>query len=124
MRQRAALARTLATDPHVLLLDEPFSALDAQTKMILQQDLAETLSVEKKTALFITHDLAESVALSDRVFVMSQRPGTIIEEIEIFLPDRANPMARRQDCQREIADYVTRLMDLLHVGEAAHEIEI
>ncbi|MBT5456964.1 MAG: ABC transporter ATP-binding protein [Rhodospirillaceae bacterium] len=124
MRQRAALARTLAVDPKVLLLDEPFSALDAQTKMILQQDLAETLSVEKKTALFITHDLAESVALSDRVFVMSQRPGTIIEEIEIFLPDRANPMARRQDCQREIADYVTRLMDLLHVGEAAHEIEI
>jgi NitT/TauT family transport system ATP-binding protein len=124
MRQRAALARTLAVDPKVLLLDEPFSALDAQTKMILQQDLAETLSVEKKTALFITHDLSESVALSDRVFVMSQRPGTIIDEMEITLPDRANPMARRQDCQREIADYVTRLMGLLHVGEAAHEIVI
>lgn len=124
MRQRAALARTLAVDPTVLLLDEPFSALDAQTKMILQQDLAETLEAEKKTALFITHDLSESVALSDRVFVMSQRPGTIIEEIPIALPDRANPMARRQDCQREIGDYVTRLMDLLHVGDAAHEIEI
>lgn len=124
MRQRAALARTLAVDPTVLLLDEPFSALDAQTKMILQQDLAETLSAEKKTALFITHDLAESVALSDRVFVMSHRPGTIIEEMDIALPDRANPMARRRDFNREIGDYVTRLMELLHVNEAAHEIEI
>ncbi len=124
MRQRAALARTLATDPSVLLLDEPFSALDAQTKMILQQDLAETLAAEKKTALFITHDLAESVALSDRVFVMSQRPGTIIEEIDIDLPLRENPLARRHDWQKDVAVYVTRLMELLHVGELASEVEI
>jgi NitT/TauT family transport system ATP-binding protein len=124
MRQRAALARTLATDPKVLLMDEPFSALDAQTKMILQQDLAETLSSEKKTALFITHDLAESVALSDRVFVMSQRPGTIIEEIDIDLPLRENPMARRHDHQKEVGEYVSRLMDLLHVGDLANQIEI
>ncbi|HLS51731.1 MAG TPA: ABC transporter ATP-binding protein, partial [Burkholderiaceae bacterium] len=66
MRQRAALARTLAVDPQVMLLDEPFSALDAQTKMILQQDLAESLYENKRTALFITHDLVEAVALSDR----------------------------------------------------------
>ncbi len=124
MRQRAALARTLAVDPKVLLLDEPFSALDAQTKMILQQDLAETLASEKKTALFITHDLAESVALSDRVFVMSQRPGTIVEIIDVALPHRADPMTRMRDCQKEIADCVARLMDLLHVGEMAHSVEI
>lgn len=124
MRQRAALARTLAVDPTVLLLDEPFSALDAQTKMILQQDLAETLASEKKTALFITHDLAESVALSDRVFVMSQRPGTIVEIIEVALPHRADPMTRRHDCQKEIADCIARLMDLLHVGDMAHSVEI
>ncbi|MBM3608904.1 MAG: ABC transporter ATP-binding protein, partial [Alphaproteobacteria bacterium] len=73
MRQRAALARTLAIDPSVLLLDEPFSALDAQTKMILQQDLGRTLGETKKTALFVTHDLVEAIALSDRVLVMSQR---------------------------------------------------
>jgi len=115
MRQRAALARTLATDPHVLLLDEPFSALDAQTKMILQQDLATTLSDAGKTALFITHDLVEAVALSDRVLVMSQRPGRIIEEIEVDLPDRDNPMERRK--QPKIGEYVARLMSLLHVGE-------
>jgi NitT/TauT family transport system ATP-binding protein len=66
MRQRAALARTLAVDPSVLLMDEPFSALDAQTKMVLQQDLGRTLADTAKTALFITHDLVEAVALSDR----------------------------------------------------------
>ena len=115
MRQRAALARTLATDPHVLLLDEPFSALDAQTKMILQQDLATTLKDAGKTALFITHDLVEAVALSDRVLVMSQRPGTIIEEIPIEIPGRENPMERRK--QPKIGEYVARLMSLLHVGE-------
>ena len=124
MRQRAALARTLAADPTVLLMDEPFSALDAQTKMILQQDLAETLAAEKKTALFITHDLAESVALSDRVFVMSQRPGTIVEVIEIDLPHRDNPMARRQELQKDVGEYVAQLMDLLHVGDLANEVEI
>jgi len=124
MRQRAALARTLAVDPKVLLLDEPFSALDAQTKMILQQDLAKTLASEKKTALFITHDLAESVALSDRVFVMSQRPGTIVEIIDVALPHRADPMTRMRECRKEIADCVARLMDLLQIGEMAHSVVI
>ena len=119
MRQRAALARTLATDPHVLLLDEPFSALDAQTKMILQQDLAQTLSEAGKTALFITHDLVEAVALSDRVLVMSQRPGKIIEEIVVDIPGRDNPMERRKD--PKIGEYVAQLMSLLHVGDVELE---
>ncbi|HEX9556896.1 MAG TPA: ABC transporter ATP-binding protein, partial [Reyranella sp.] len=92
MRQRAALARTLAVDPSVLLMDEPFSALDAQTKMVLQQDLGRTLADTGKTALFITHDLIEAVALSDRILVMSQRPGRIIEEITVDIGDRDNPM--------------------------------
>ncbi|MDD2153795.1 ABC transporter ATP-binding protein [Pseudomonas putida] len=119
MRQRAALARTLAIDPQVLFLDEPFSALDAQTKMILQQDLARMLFEEKKTALFITHDLVEAIALSDRLLVMSARPGTIIEEIEIDLPHRDNPLERRK--LPEIGPLAGRLMDLLHVG-ADHEL--
>ena len=108
MRQRAALARTLAVDPLVLLMDEPFSALDAQTKMILQQDLAQTVHRERKTVVFITHDLAEAVALSDRILVMSERPGTFIEEIQVDLPDRADPMQRRKHPQ--LAEYVSRLM--------------
>jgi NitT/TauT family transport system ATP-binding protein len=117
MRQRAALARTLAVDPTVLLLDEPFSALDAQTKMVLQQDLARTIKDAGKTALFITHDLVEAVALSDRVLVMSARPGRIIEEIAIDLPHRDDCMRRRED--PGLARYVPKLMSLLHVREAA-----
>lgn len=115
MRQRAALARTLAVDPQVLLLDEPFSALDAQTKMILQQDLAKMLYEKKKTALFITHDLIEGIALSDRLLVMSERPGTIIEEIVVDLPYRDDPFQRRK--LPEIGPLAGRLMELLKVGK-------
>jgi NitT/TauT family transport system ATP-binding protein len=115
MRQRAALARTLANDPDVLLLDEPFSALDAQTKMVLQRDLAATLAERRKAALLITHDLEEAVALSDRVLVMSQRPGRIVREIPVELPDRDDPFARRQN--PAMAGYTKELMGLLHLGE-------
>ena len=117
MRQRAALARTLAVDPSVLLMDEPFSALDAQTKMVLQQDLGRTLAETGKTALFITHDLVEAVALSDRILVMSQRPGRIIEEIAVEIPERDNPMKRRQ--HPSLGNYVVRLMNLLQIEQAA-----
>src|SRR5581483_1012582 len=86
MRQRAALARTLAVDPSVLLLDEPFSAVDAQTRILLQYDLAQTLKSAGKTALLITHDLLEAVTLSDRVLVMSPRPGHVIDEVVIDIP--------------------------------------
>ncbi len=116
MRQRAALARTLVTDPHVLLLDEPFSALDAQTKMILQQDLAVMLARTGKTALFITHDLVEATVLSDRVLVMSARPGHIVEEIVMDMPGRDDPLTRRR--HSAVGEHVAHLMSLLHVGEA------
>jgi NitT/TauT family transport system ATP-binding protein len=119
MRQRVALARTLAVDPHVLLLDEPFSAVDAQTRMVLQRDLARTLKQSGKTALLITHDLSEAVTLSDRVLVMSQRPGTVIEEIIIDLPQRDDPIARRH--LAKVNDYVERLMDRLDIGHAGLE---
>jgi NitT/TauT family transport system ATP-binding protein len=118
MRQRAALARTLAVDPLVLLMDEPFSALDAQTKMILQQDLAQTVAKEGKTVLFITHDLAEAVALSDRILVMSERPGTIVEQITVKLPERHNPMKRRK--QDELGRLVAQLMDLLKLDASTN----
>src|SRR5690606_8409158 len=118
MRQRAALARTLAVEPQVMLLDEPFSALDAQTKMVLQQDLAQTLYEKNRTALFITHDLVEAIALSDRLLVMSERPGTIIEEIIIDLPLRENPLERRK--LPEIGPLQGRLMDLLKIGKEEH----
>jgi len=114
MRQRAALARTMAMNPDVLLLDEPFSALDAQTKMVLQQDLANTLWEEKKTAFLITHDLVEAIALADRVLVMSRRPGRIVREIIVGLPDRNNPMVRRQ--HPGVGKLIAELMTLLDIG--------
>jgi NitT/TauT family transport system ATP-binding protein len=116
MRQRVALARTLAVDPSVLLLDEPFSAVDAQTRIVLQRDLARTLMQAGKTALLITHDLAEAVLMADRVLVMSPRPGRIIDEIRIDMPHRDDPIARRADAR--LGDYVARLMGRLHIGEA------
>jgi len=116
MRQRAALARTMALNPDVLLLDEPFSALDAQTKMVLQVDLARTLREDRKTALLITHDLVEAVALSDRVLVMSRRPGRIIREMTIELPGADNPIERQQHPHAN--DYVRELMGLLDIGHA------
>ena len=100
----------------MLLLDEPFSAIDAQTRMVLQRDLAVTLKDARKTALLITHDLLEAVTLSDRVLVMSRRPGRIIDEIEIDLPHREDPIARRQDAK--VTAYMSRLMERLDIGHA------
>jgi len=117
MRQRVALARTLAVDPTVLLLDEPFSAVDAQTRMVLQRELAQTLKRAGKTALLITHDLLEAVTLSDRVLVMSRRPGRIIDEIAIDIPDRDDPLKRR--LHPNVAGYVNRLMDRLDIAVPA-----
>ena len=116
---RVALARTLAVDPTVLLLDEPFSAVDAQTRIVLQRELAQTLKRAGKTALLITHDLLEAVTLSDRVLVMSRRPGRIIDEIAIELPQRDDPIARRQDPR--VNQYVARLMDRLDIGHMPAE---
>ena len=118
MRQRVALARTLAVDPSVLLLDEPFSAVDAQTRMVLQHELAQTLKRAGKTALLITHDLLEAVTLSDRVLVMSQRPGRIIDEIAIDIA-RPRQSARAPPRRRGSTTTSTRLMERLDIGEPA-----
>lgn len=112
-RQRAALARTLAIEPEVLLLDEPFSALDAQTKLILQQTFAETIAGSGLTSLLITHDLSEAVAMADRILVMSDRPGRIVEEIDVGLPDRDNPLARIASARA--GEIVAHLFHALHI---------
>ena len=86
MKQRVAIARGYALNPQVLLMDEPFGALDAQTRAQLQEDLLKTWENEKKTAFFITHDVDEAVLLATRVVIMSARPGKIKEIINIDLP--------------------------------------
>ncbi|WP_068617370.1 ABC transporter ATP-binding protein [Paenibacillus tuaregi] len=83
MRQRVALVRTLATEPDLLLLDEPFSALDYQTKLQLEDLIAETLHARNKTAVLVTHDLAEAIAVSDRVIVLAAGPGRIRRTFEV-----------------------------------------
>jgi len=114
-RQRAALARTLAINPDVLLLDEPFSALDAQTKLVLQKSFAETIAGSSLTTLLITHDLSEAVAMSDRILVMSDRPGRIVEEIDVGLPDRDNPIARV--ATPRASEIVAHLFHSLHIED-------
>ena len=86
MRQRVNLARALAVDPQILLMDEPFSALDAQTREIMQTELLRIWERGRKTVLFVTHQIDEAVFLSDRVFVFARRPGRLQEIVDIGLP--------------------------------------
>jgi len=97
MRQRVALARTLANEPEVLLLDEPFAALDFQTKLVLENDMARLVRSQRRSLLLITHDVEEAVSLSDRVIVLTHRPARIraIHKIDIGT-DRTDMMAARE----------------------------
>jgi len=90
MRQRVGLARALAIEPSALLMDEPFGALDAQTRETMQKALAEIWQATKKTVLFITHDIREAIYLSDRVLVLSGRPATLSLELHVDLPRPRN----------------------------------
>lgn len=96
MRQRVALARTLLPDPDVLLLDEPFSALDYQTRLFLESMLADTVSRQGKTVVLVTHDIDEAIALSERIFVLSARPGRLKSVHDISLGTRS-PLEARHD---------------------------
>lgn len=96
MQQRVNLARALAIDPEMLLLDEPFAALDAQTRDFMQAELLRVWSETKKTALFITHDIKEAVYLADRVIVFSARPGRVKQMLDIDLPRPRSPHVKRE----------------------------
>lgn len=112
MKQRAALIRTLAMGPEILLLDEPFSALDYQTRLMVSADICHLIRKTGKTVVLITHDLAEAISLSDRVIVLSKRPATVKEEIPIHLtlPDDS-PLAARH--APEFQDYFSHLWEVL-----------
>jgi NitT/TauT family transport system ATP-binding protein len=90
MRKRAALIRTLVYDPPVILMDEPFAAVDAQTRAQLQEDLLRLWSRKRKTILFVTHDITEAIALGDRALVLSRRPARIAAEHPIPIPRPRN----------------------------------
>jgi ABC-type nitrate/sulfonate/bicarbonate transport system ATPase subunit len=115
MRQRAALLRTLLFDADVMLLDEPFGALDAQTKLHMQEWLLQLWSDFGKTVVFVTHDVEEAIYLSDEMYVMATRPGRLIETIPVPI---ARPRQRRVSLTREFIDIKERCMQLL---TAAHK---
>ena len=96
MRQRVALIRTLTLKPQVLLLDEPFSALDFQTRLNLCDDVYNILKTEKKTAILVTHDISEAISMSDRVIVLSNRPSTV-KNIHTINLKNSTPLQRREE---------------------------
>ena len=97
MKQRVALIRTLATNPNLILLDEPFSALDYQTRLALSNDMNKIIKNENKTAILITHDIAEAVSMADRVIVLTKRPCKVKNIYEIKLDNKSNPIDNRKD---------------------------
>lgn len=107
MQQRAGLARALAVNPSILLMDEPFGAVDAQTRQLLQEELLELWQRERKTVIFITHSMDEAVYLSDRVVVMTPRPGRVAEVLDVPLArPRIAEAVRRDPKFVELTNYI------------------
>ncbi|WII72290.1 ABC transporter ATP-binding protein [Bdellovibrio sp. 22V] len=107
MRQRVAIARVLALDSQIMLMDEPFGALDALTRRSLQDELLKLWSQVKKTIVFVTHSIEESIYLADRIIVMSYRPGTVKKDITVNIPRPRNPASPEfNDLKREISQLV------------------
>ena len=108
MRQRAALIRTLATEPKILLLDEPFAALDYQTRLSVSDEIAKIIRKEKKTAILVTHDIAEAVSVSDRVVVLSKRPASIKSIHKIVLTSEENSAIKNREAP-EFREYFNKI---------------
>jgi len=116
MRQRVALIRTLILEPDLLLLDEPFSALDYQTRLAVGDDIGQIIRREKRTAILVTHDLAEAISLGDRVIVLTERPGSVKTIVPIHFPEEKNtPLLRRNT--PEFNEYFHAIWKELNVHE-------
>lgn len=105
--QRVALIRTLACNPDILFLDEPFSALDYQTRLAVSDDVYKIIKQEKKSAIMVTHDLAEAISMSDKVIVLTERPSKIKNIYEIKLSNKSTPIENRK-C-KEFAEYYDKI---------------
>ena len=105
MRQRVALIRTLVLDPDILLLDEPFSALDEQTKLLVNEDIYKIVCDVKKSVIMVTHDIAEAIAFSDRVLVLSKRPSSVKKIYEISFENLRNRTPLNTRNQKEFKEY-------------------
>ena len=120
MKQRVAIARALAVEPEILLMDEPFAALDAQMRQVLQDELLALWQADQRTVLFITHSLEEAILLGDRVLVMSSRPGRIVASKEVPFP---RPRSAEIRSSPEFAALQGELWDLLRAEVDAHLAE-
>ncbi|HBL48999.1 MAG TPA: nitrate ABC transporter ATP-binding protein [Syntrophomonas sp.] len=109
MQQRVAIVRALANDPEVLLMDEPFGALDAHTRIIMQRELLRIWEQNKKTVLFVTHSVDEAIYLADRIVVMTARPGTVKEIMEVNIP---RPRSRANSLYGQMADEILRMLEV------------
>ena len=117
MRQRVGLARVLVMQPRALLMDEPFGALDAQTRLQMQQLLLDVWQSRRTSVLFVTHDIDEAILLADRVLVMSARPGRIARTIPITLP---RPRSIESLTSPDFMSYKAQIMVEMNVKGAAH----
>lgn len=115
MRQRVALIRTLAIRPDILFLDEPFSALDSQTRLFVSSDIAQIIHAQGKTAILVTHDISEAIALSERVVVMTKRPGKVKAIYDMHFENRAKGNERRK--AKEFPMYYNKLYEDLKSDE-------
>lgn len=107
MRQRVALIRTLAIKPDILLLDEPMSALDYQSRLAISDDIYKIIKNEGKTAIMVTHDIAEAISMSDRIIVLSKRPATIKKIYDINLTNKTTPIDNRKT--KEFSSYYDKI---------------
>ena len=120
MRQRVAIARTLMADPEIILMDEPFGALDAQTREVMRESLVETWEATKKTILFVTHDIEEALFLAERIYVFSARPARLRRIIPVPLP---RPRTFAVKTSREFLDLKAEVMALVRPDNLATAAE-
>lgn len=114
MRQRVALIRTLAINPDILFLDEPFSALDYQTRLAVSDDVYNIIKKENKTVIMITHDIAEAISLADKIVILSKRPGTVKKIYDINFENRSNPINNRNT--KEFPIYYSKIWKDLDIN--------
>ncbi|MRH41056.1 ATP-binding cassette domain-containing protein [Aquibacillus halophilus] len=125
MQQRVAIARALAMDPEILLMDEPFGALDEQTRTRLHGQLEDIWIQTKKTVLFVTHSISESIKLSDRIIVMGTRPGTVLTDIKVDLPrPRDEHKEEMLKIEEHIMSYLKKEIDKVVSEELNHEANL
>ncbi|HXV48644.1 MAG TPA: ABC transporter ATP-binding protein [Candidatus Binatia bacterium] len=118
MQQRVGLARALAVNPQILLMDEPFGALDEQTRRLLQEQLLRLWEGQRKTVVFVTHSMDEAVMLGDRVMLMTPRPGRVKEMIDVPLQRPRSPQVEKSRAFVEIKEYLWENLRAMQVGES------